>query len=164
MRLMVSFQFSPNVRVPVGVLSDYGRDTLFEYDATFLARGINPSPFRLPLRPGVQVYDRAGNMETFGLSEDSLSDGWGRRLVDVAFRKKYGRLPTVIERLACVGTNGMGALVYEPEETLADAITTYDLSELAESAMADGCISLQRQDFSMPIIARRATNMRCSSN
>ncbi len=50
------------------------------------------------------MYDRAGNMETFGLFEDSL---------DVAFRKRHGRLPTVLERLACIGPNGMGALVYD---------------------------------------------------
>jgi len=44
MRLSVSFQFSPGERMPVGTLSDFGRDTVFEYDAAFLARGINPSP------------------------------------------------------------------------------------------------------------------------
>ena len=136
MRLSVSFQFSPEVRIPVGTLSDYGRETLFEYDASFLSRGLNPAPFKLPLRSGVQVSDHAGNMETFGLFEDSLPDGWGRRLVDVAFRKRHGRLPTVLERLACVGSNGMGALVYEPAEELAEEVAACDLSALAKSAMA----------------------------
>ena len=89
MRLSVSFQFAPDEKIPVGTLSDFDRDTVFEYDAAFLSRGINPAPFRLPLRSGVQAYDRAGNMETFGLFEDSLPDGWGRRLVDVAFRKRH---------------------------------------------------------------------------
>ena len=54
MKLSVSFQFGPQEKIPVGTLSDFGRDTVFEYDASFLARGINPAPFR----PGVQVYDR----------------------------------------------------------------------------------------------------------
>ena len=136
MRLAVSLQFSPTEKILVGTLSDFGRDTVFEYDAAFLARNISPSPFRLPLRPGVQIYDRTGNMETFGLFDDSLPDGWGRRLVDVTFRKKYGRLPSVLERLACVGTNGMGALVYEPEAELAEEIASCDLSTLAADAMA----------------------------
>ena len=136
MRLSVSFQFSPHERILVGTLSDFGRETVFEYDAGFLSRGINPAPFRLPLRSGVQAYDRTGNMETFGLFEDSLPDGWGRRLVDVAFRKRHGRLPTVLERLACVGSNGMGALVYEPEEELAEDFAACHLSTLAKSAMA----------------------------
>ena len=136
MKLSVSLRFSPQERIPVGTLSDYGRETLFEYDPSFLLRGLNLAPFKLPLQPGVQVSDHAGNMETFGLFEDSLPDGWGRRLVDVAFRKRHGRLPTVLERLACVGTNGMGALVYEPEDALAEEIAACDLAALAESAMA----------------------------
>ncbi|MGN0846717.1 MAG: hypothetical protein ACI4RA_04955 [Kiritimatiellia bacterium] len=65
MKLHVSFRFSATERIPVGILSDMGRDTAFEYDPSFLVRGLNPAPFRLPLRSGVQVYDRAGNMATF---------------------------------------------------------------------------------------------------
>lgn len=76
MRLSVSFQFAPGEKIPVGTLSDCGRDTVFEYDATFLSRGINPAPFRLPLQSGVQAYDRTGNMEMFGLFEDSLPTGF----------------------------------------------------------------------------------------
>ena len=137
MKLAVSFRFAAGEKISVGMLSDFGRDTVFEYDAAFLSRGINPAPFRLPLCSGVQTYDRSGNMETFGLFEDSLPDGWGRRLVDVAFRKRHGRQPTVLERLACVGSNGMGALVYEPEdEELAEEVVECDLSALAQSAMA----------------------------
>ena len=45
MRLSVSFQFAPDEKIPVGTLSDFGRDTVFEYDAAFLSRGINPAPF-----------------------------------------------------------------------------------------------------------------------
>ena len=83
MKLSVFLQFSPNEKIPVGTLSDHGRDTVFEYDASFLSRGINPAPFRLPLRSGVQAYDHTGNMETFGLFEDSLPDGCRRT---IAFR------------------------------------------------------------------------------
>ena len=54
----------------------------------------HPAPFRLPVKVGVSVCDRSGGMETFGLFEDSLPDGWGRRLVDIAFRKQYGREPS----------------------------------------------------------------------
>ena len=44
------------------------------------------SPIRLPVRPGVFAYDRKGGMETFGVFEDALPDGWGRRIVDARFR------------------------------------------------------------------------------
>ncbi len=41
-----------------------------------------------------------------------------------------------LERLACVGSDGMGALVYEPEDELAEEVAECDLSALAQSAMA----------------------------
>ncbi len=134
MRLTVSLRFSSAHQVKVGTLFDLGRDTAFEYDRGFLATGLNPAPFRLPPRSGVLVSDRSGNMDTFGMFEDSLPDGWGRRLVDTAYRRRYGRLPSVLERLACVGTNGRGALVYEPDERLEDEAAFADLAALAESA------------------------------
>ncbi len=68
MRLRVSFRFSGSHVVPVGILSDSGRDTAFEYDSAFLATGMNPAPFRLPCRPGASVFDWSGGMETFGKS------------------------------------------------------------------------------------------------
>lgn len=135
MRLNVSLRFSPEASLCVGTLSDCGRDTAFEFAPEFIGRGLSPAPFRLPVKAGVSVYDRQGGLETFGLFEDSLPDGWGRRLVDVRFRKRLGRLPTVLERLACVGSGGRGALVYEPtdEETVEER--SIDLSALANAAM-----------------------------
>lgn len=135
MTLAVSLLFDVGRKIRVGSLREIGRDTAFAYDAAFLASGLNPSPFRLPLKPDFQAYDRSGNMETFGLFEDSLPDGWGRRLVDVAYHGKHGRLPTVLERLACVGAGGMGALVYEPEEAFDEPVGAFDLSALADASM-----------------------------
>lgn len=135
MKLRVSLRFSPDRVVPVGILADSGRDTAFEYDSSFISLGVNPSPFRLPPRKGISVYDRAGGMETFGMFEDSLPDGWGRRMVDVGFRRVHGRLPTVLERLAIVGSSGMGALVYEPEDASLTEAGGFDLADMATSAM-----------------------------
>ena len=135
MKLAVSLRFSATESVPVGLLMESGADTAFEFDAGFLSRGLNLSPFRLLLKRGVAVFDHAGGMDTFGLFEDSLPDGWGRRLLDVRFRKRYGRLPTVLERLSSVGTNGMGALVYEPAEEPVEEEDAFDLAAMAGSAM-----------------------------
>lgn len=135
MKLKVSLRFAPTCIVPMGTLIDRGRESLFEYCADFEARGLNPAPFRLPVGSGVRAYDFSGNMETFGVFEDSLPDGWGRRLVDSAFLKRRGRLPTVMERLACVGSGGAGALVYEPEEPLPREDGDFDLARLARGAM-----------------------------
>ena len=135
MKLRVSLRFSPGCAVPVGILADSGRDTAFEYDSSFVSRRINPAPFRLPPKNGVSICDRAGGMETFGMFEDSLPDGWGRRMVDVGFRRRHGRLPTVLERLAIVGTSGMGALAYEPEDRSLIEDGDFDLAAMASSAM-----------------------------
>lgn len=135
MKLRVSLAFSATERIPVGVLVDSGADTAFEYDRAFLSRGLNLSPFRLPLKSGVSVFDHSGGMETFGLFEDSLPDGWGRRLQDVRFMRRQGRPPTVLERLSAVGTNGMGALVYEPADESGEEGGEFDLVAMACSAM-----------------------------
>jgi len=135
MKIAVSLSFESSRKRRVGTVQDIGRDTAFAYDDAFLSSGLNLAPFRLPLKPGWQVYDRSGNMETFGLFEDSLPDGWGRRLIDASYNVKYGRRPNVLERLACVGAHGMGALVYEPEETFDEPNGTFDLASLANAAM-----------------------------
>ena len=135
MKLNVSFRFSANRTVRMGTLTEIGRDTAFEYDSSFVSSGLNPAPFRLPVKGGVSVCDRSGGMETFGLFEDSLPDGWGRRLVDVAFRKRHARAPSVLERLSCVGCNGMGALIYEPADEMLSAESAFDLATVASDAM-----------------------------
>lgn len=134
-RLFVSLAFAPDGRVPVGMLSQSGRDSLFQFDESFLASPLPLSPLRLPVRPGVQAYDGRGGMETFGVFEDALPDGWGRRIVDARFRKSHGRLPTLLERFASLGGDGMGALVFEPAEPLAaEAAEDFRLDALARNA------------------------------
>ena len=136
MKLEVSLRFRDDESIKVGTLVDSGRDTAFEYAAAFAGLGLSPAPFRLPVRSGVAVFDHSGGMDTFGLFEDALPDGWGRRLVDTAFRRRHGRQPSVMERLALVGDGGMGALTFHPAEKL-DAIGgAFDLAAVADSAMA----------------------------
>lgn len=135
MKLKVSLRFSSDKIIPMGLLSDFDRDTLFEYDSGFSAYGLEPAPFRLPVASGVKAYDNSGNMNTFGLFSDSLPDGWGRKLVDAVYRKRHNRPPTVMERLSIVGANGAGALVYEPQSERVDQPKSFDLSTLAANAM-----------------------------
>ena len=134
-RLAVSFAFGPEERVPVGILSQTGRESLFQFDDAFLGSPLPLSPLCLPVRPGVHVYDGRGGMQTFGVFEDALPDGWGRRIVDARFRKRHGRLPTLLERFASLGGDGMGALVFEPAESPdADAPEDFRLDALARNA------------------------------
>ncbi len=106
-------------RLKVGRLAARGRQILFEYDPAFIASGFQISPFFLPLKTGVAAGDPAIFDDLFGVFNDSLPDGWGRLLLDRAV-EKYGIHPgqlTPLDRLAHVGPHGMGALVYEPDQT-----------------------------------------------
>lgn len=121
---------------PVGRLAIRERKIYFEYDRSFIAKGLEVSPLRLPLQPGLQHFDIDMFESLPGLFNDSLPDGWGRLLFDRAMRAQ-GTLPDALsplDRLAHVGSGGMGALIYEPDigpQTTEDAI---DLDRLAMQA------------------------------
>lgn len=135
--LDVRLRFSADTEVPVGTLALADRAVVFQYDDFFLNHPLPLSPFHLPVRPGVQVYDGQGRMEMFGVFEDALPDSWGRRLVDRHFQKTVGRLPGVLERLAYAGERAMGALTFSPpveSDPLPDR--TLDLAGLAAEAWA----------------------------
>ena len=134
--LQVRLHFSIEDTPVVGTLSQIHRTSVFQYDRGFLARGLPFSPFHLPPLVTVQAYDGKGGMETFGVFEDALPDGWGRRIIDTHFRNLYNRLPTLLERFPLVGEGGMGALTFHPVEPLSSATAPVALSELAENAWA----------------------------
>ena len=103
-------------RLKVGRLATLNRQLLFEYDPSFVTTGIEISPFKLPLKPGVSVCPDMIFDGLYGVFNDSLPDGWGRLLLDRTV-EKYGfnrRQLTVLDRLAFVGEQGIGALTYEP--------------------------------------------------
>lgn len=151
MKLNVSFCFSPNHKIAVGELWDIGRDMAFQYAPSFSGSGLSPSPFRLPVHLKPFVHDFRNGLETFGIFEDSLPDGWGRRLVDQRFHTAHGRLPTVLERLAIVGRNGRGALVYEPVEESGENESPFDFNALAVNAMD---FDAGRADTALPQLCR----------
>lgn len=106
-----------NGTIPVGKLALNNRQIWFQYDAAFLGREIELSPYKLPLRPDVVTCEDRVFDGLFGLFNDSLPDGWGRLLLDRHMRS-LGIAPeslTPLDRLAYVGQRGMGALVYQPE-------------------------------------------------
>ncbi len=103
----------------VGRLAKREHKIYFEYDRSFVEEGLEISPIRLPLKTGVQSSDPSVFEGLPGVFYDSLPDGWGRMLVDRKMRS-IGVLPqelSTLDRLACVGQTGMGALVYEPDRT-----------------------------------------------
>jgi len=115
--LLTVYLDARNQRRKVGRLAFKDRQLLFEYDVSFINSGIEFSPIKLPLRPGVSVADTTIFDGLFGVFNDSLPDGWGRLLLDRTVEKygiHRGQL-NPLDRLAYVGRHGMGALSYEPE-------------------------------------------------
>lgn len=124
-------------RLKVGRLALRQREILFEYDPAFIATGIEISPLKLPLRTGVFTAPDMIFDGLFGVFNDSLPDGWGRLLLDRTVEKhgvRRGQL-NPLDRLAFVGTNGMGALSYEPDRSqYPEGDTPLALDRLAEES------------------------------
>lgn len=112
---------------------------LFEYDADFASRGLEPSPLRMPVRVG-RVYSFANlPWATFsglpGLLADSLPDTYGRALFDrwLALTGRTSGNP--VETLCFLGKRCMGALEYEPAVDAGyDPDMTFEIDALVDAA------------------------------
>ena len=136
--LNVALRWDADTLQPVGRLAYRDRLAYLEYDADFMACGLDPSPVHDGPAPGlVTPEDRHVFEGLHGLFNDSLPDGWGRLLVDRRARQ-LGAGPadlTPLDRLACVGETGIGALVYAPVSEIWDAVEgALDLDRLARDA------------------------------
>ena len=90
----------------------------FEYERSFVGRGLEPSPLMMPVREG-RVYSFANlNRETFmglpGMLADSLPDTYGRALFDRWLSLTGHTSSNPIETLCFLGKRCMGALEFEP--------------------------------------------------
>ena len=102
----------------VGRLLDAERTIHFQYEAEFLKSGLELSPFKLPLAPGVFAKGPPEFRGLYGLFHDSLPDGWGLLLMHQRMRAA-GIDPARISVLAWLrylGERGMGALTFHPAE------------------------------------------------
>lgn len=109
------------------------RRIAFAYEDSWIENGFSISPFSLPLRKQVFFPPKNYFRGLFGVFADSLPDAWGNLLLDRILRKK-GISPdtlNVLDRLAIVGSFGMGALTYEPEFGMEAGQTSFDLDEIA---------------------------------
>ena len=115
-KIIVSIQFSKN-EIELGELVSEGRDIYFKYYTAFITKGIEISPIKLKLNTGINKADARPFDGLFGVFADSLPDGWGKLLLDRALTAKGIDISnmTMLDRLAFVGSKGMGALIYKPE-------------------------------------------------
>lgn len=108
----------------------------FEYDSEYLKKGQSVSPFYLPLRPGVFVARGNPFSGNFGVFNDSLPDGWGNLLLDRFLQSVNINLSSlsVLDRLSIVGSSGMGALEYRPDNSFTPTQGNFGLDFLASEA------------------------------
>lgn len=137
MEVKVGLNFGVDI-LPVGRLAIRNGQIYFEYHLSFIERGLEISPLRLSLQPGVRTFERFLFEGLPGVFNDSLPDGWGRLLLDRTLRMQE-ILPeqlSSLDRLLYVGNTGMGALVYEPDYNTGGSHAKIDLDVLASHAQA----------------------------
>ena len=130
--IKVGLNFGSEIQ-SVGRLAERNGIIYFEYDEDFVQNGVEISPFKLPLRNGVVELPSDPFEGLAGVFSDSLPDGWGRLLFDRMMRSQRISPSQVssLDRLAYVGLNGMGALVYEPDSSPPIIQEFIDLDHLA---------------------------------
>lgn len=111
---------------------------LFEYDADFVRKGIEPSPLQMPVREG-RVYGFGDlNRETFkglpGLLADSLPDTYGRALFDKWLSLMGRTSSNAIETLCFMGKRCMGAMEFEPAIEMSNRDMRIEMDTLVEVA------------------------------
>ncbi len=111
---------------------------VFEYSKQWLAEGFSISPIELPLESKIFIAHRKPFYGNFGIFEDSLPDGYGRYLLNRMLKSiginEFELSP--LQRLSIVGSGGMGALCYEPEASVCDALPLSDFDMLQEKALS----------------------------
>lgn len=127
--------------IPVGTLAQDGRVIIFEYSAQALAAQLHLSPVKAPLRQAAYPTNPGeyGDMQGVpGFIYDSLPDGWGHRIMDRRLKAR-GLDPatlTALDRLAYLGENTMGALVYLPSQEEIESDKDWTLLDVASEIQA----------------------------
>ncbi len=121
--------------VDVGELVRSEKKIYFKYQHEFIDSGMQISPFKMPLTEKILTAEMDYFEGLFGVFNDSLPDGWGQLLLDRVLLSK-GILPGQIgplDRLAYVGSGGMGALIYRPAITSGwEAGNIADMDDIAK--------------------------------
>lgn len=125
----------------------------FQYDKTFLTKGIDLSLIKMSVKNGDRIYSfpelrkaKDEQTSTFkglpGLLADSLPDKYGNQLINI-WLAQNGRPPNSmnpVEQLCFIGERGMGALEFEPAQLKKNkqtfAIEIKSLVEVAQKALS----------------------------
>ncbi|WP_312171868.1 type II toxin-antitoxin system HipA family toxin [Chryseobacterium sp.] len=130
--IKVGLNFGSGIQ-PVGRLAIRDGIIYFQYDEEFLQTNLEISPIKFPLQRDVIELPRDPFEGLAGVFNDSLPDGWGRLLFDRMLRSEGISSSDIspLDRLAYVGLHGMGALIYEPDQSPDISNEMIDLDVLA---------------------------------
>lgn len=137
-KLTVRYDLDGARHFEVGTLAEDSGRLFFEYAPSFIERGVELSPFFLPLRTGLIEHTDRSFGPLWGLFDDSLPDGWGLLLMERRFRERGISLRSLspLDLLAFLGTQTMGTLTYHPPLEKDPAVgRTIDLDEAAVESL-----------------------------
>jgi serine/threonine-protein kinase HipA len=98
---------------------------IFEYSEDFRRKGLEISPFHLPINlAGPQSFEELSRLPAFlglpGVFSDALPDAFGRSVIQAYFeaRGQSRRGLSPVQRLLYVGERALGALTFHPAEDI----------------------------------------------
>lgn len=130
---------------------------VFEYDSSWLEDGFSISPLKLPLKAGMTVAEYMPFNGNFGVFEDSVPGGYGEYLLNKILERSNTsyRSLTPLQRLAIVGSSGMGALCYHPEINVVDEQPHSSFDELQEMALQ---VLSEKDSYHAELLYRKSGN------
>lgn len=118
----------------IGVIEDGAHGIRFQYDPDFPGYDLPISPIKMQYNPTrvFGYYDSMPFKGMPGIFQDSIPDGFGLGLMLAHYREKFGAVYnlTPLQKLAFVGTGGIGAIEYMPPEH--DELSAERFVELSE--------------------------------
>ena len=128
----------------VGYLAKYENKYAFSYDPSWILNGFSISPFSLPLKSGVFVPKENIFNGFFGVFADSMPDSWGNLLLNRYLRNAGINAADGLLRLSIIGSSGMGALEYLPNNEIKEQLE-FNLDKFQDEA--DKILNKEEADF-----------------
>ena len=110
---------------------------LFQYGKLWLDTGFSISPLELPLKPDIFEAKPMPFNGNFGVFEDCVPGGYGEYMLTKELRKHGINYPELdpLQKLSIVGSSGMGALCYVPDNKIAISGEDIDLDKMQQEAL-----------------------------
>lgn len=147
-----------NQLVGAVIWNDKQQVASFEFATSFISKGIDVAPIKMPIVQGARVYrfpelrqKKEEGFDTFkglpGFLADALPDRYGNTLINLwlAQQKRASNSMNPVEQLCFIGLRGMGALEFEPAQpTSKKPAFDIEIGGLIEAAKQ---ILTNREDF-----------------